>query len=215
MKNIILLLSVILLISCGKSQGEKMLYDYQQRNAKSLNFDLKDLDFKVLDVQKISEIKAADSAKFYKRKFAEYWTANPDSVLIDTLRFDFVKNLLDENIKHQDTLSKLYQESVLTAIRINDISYEYDSKRKRNEAIDEKHSLKKSLLEIEQIEQNYNDFAKKPDSILSIKYRAKYTMINPLMSNIKQTFDKYFYTDAAHTKFVKEEAVEEIELENN
>ncbi|MGB3343091.1 MAG: hypothetical protein WBA61_04200 [Aequorivita sp.] len=209
MKNFILLVFTCTLISCGHNQEEKMLYNYQQKNVKSLNFDLDDLDFNIQKIQKVTDIKAADSAKYYKRQFAEYWTKNPDSMLIDTLRFDFVQNLLNDRIMQEDTLVKLYQESVLTAIRIGDISYEYESKRKRDKAIDEKHSLKETLSDIQEIEHKHNTFANKPDSILSIKYRANYTLKNPLMSDIKQTFDKYFYTDASLSKFVKEESVED------
>lgn len=209
MKNFILFLITCALISCGKNKEEKMLYDYQQKNVKSLNFDLKDLDFKIQKINKVADIRAADSAKYFKRQFAEYWEKNPDSTLIDTLSFKFVKNLLDGRIVQQDTLAKLYQQGVLVAIKVGNYSYELESKRKRDKAIDEKHSLKETLSKIEEIEQKHNEFAKKPDSIISAKYRANYTMKNPLMSDIKQTFDKYFYTDGAQSKLIKEESVED------
>lgn len=184
-----------------------MLYDYQQKNVRNLNFDLKDLDFKILKVEKVADVKAADSAKYFKQEFAKYWEKNPDETLIDTLSFDFINNTLDKNITHQDTLIKLYEESVLTAIRIGDYSYELESDRKRNQASDKMQSLLKTRSEIRKIEYQYNKLASNPDSILSTKYRAYYSMINPLLSDIKQTFDAYFYTDNTQSKFIKEEAV--------
>lgn len=206
MKKITLLFIMSMFIfSCGKSQGEKMLRDYQQKNARALNFELEDLDFKVQKVEKINGITSADSMKIIKREFAEYWTKSPEQSLIDTLSFNYVKGILNQSISQQDTLSKLYQEGVLTAIKIRDYSYELESKRKRDKAIDEKYSYKETLNDIEALEQYHTALAVKPDSILSAKYSASYSMNNPLMGNAKQTFNKIYYTNGAQKKFIKEE----------
>lgn len=185
-----------------------MLYEYQQKNVGVLNFDLKDLEFKILTVERVDEVKAADSARYFKKEFAKYWQKNPDETLIDTLSFGYVKNILDKSIEQQDTLIKLYQEGVLVGIKVRDYSYEYESERKRDKAMDEKYSLKETLSEIKMLEYQYNKHASNPDSVLSTKYRARYSMLNPLISDIRQTFDAYFYTDNTQSKFVKEEAVE-------
>jgi len=182
-----------------------MLYDYQQKNVRALNFDLKDLDFKIIKVEKLADITSADSMKIIKREFAEYWTKSPEQSLVDTLSFDYVKDVLNYSISRQDTLSKLYQESVLTAIRIGSYSYELESQRKRDKAIEEKFSLKETLAEIEDLELYHNSLAVNPDSVLSIKYAATYSMNNPMLGNVKQTFDKIYYTNGEHTEFVIEE----------
>jgi hypothetical protein len=210
MKNItLLLIGATLIVSCGNNKEEQMLYDYQQKNVKTLNFDLKDLDFEIQNIEKISDITAADSIKLLKQELAEYWTKNPEQTLIDTLSFSYVKNVLNESIIQQDTLYKLYQESVLTAIRINDFSYELDSKRKRDKAMDDMLSYKKTLSEVESLEKYFNKLSEKPDLILSSKYKANYSLINPMIGSTKQTFEKEFYTNSTQTEFVKEETSKE------
>lgn len=208
MKKITLLIATIFIVSCGKDNAEKMLYDYQQKNVKALNFDLEDLDFKVQNIEKISDITTADSTKFLRQELAEYWTSNPQQSLMDTLSFEHVKNVLNRSIAHNDTLYKIYQESVLLAIKINDFSYELESKRNRDEALEEMFTHKNTLAEVESLERYFNEISKKPDSILSSKYKAVYSLKNPLLGNTKQTFDKIFFTNANQTQFVKEESTE-------
>ncbi len=210
MKKITLLLLVgKLLISCGKSKGEQMLFDYQQKNVKTLNFDLANLDFKINKVEKVNDITATDSMKYLKLELAKYWTTNPEKSLADTLSFEHVKSVLEKNIAYQDTLHKLHQEAVITAIKVNNYSYELESKRKRDEAIDRMFDFKETLSEVEKIEARYNELSKNPESVLSVKYKANYSLNNPMLGNTKQTFDKVFYTNAAQTAFIKEETVEE------
>lgn len=207
-RNILLLLVATLMISCGKNKSEQMLYDYQQKNVKSLNFDLADLDFNIQHVEKVKDITATDSLKYIKKELAEYWKKNPKQSLVDTLSFKYVKDVLNESITQNDTLYKLYQKATLTAIRIDDYSYELESKRKRDKAMDDMFSYKKTLAEVEKLENYYNKLSENPDSILSTKYEANYSLKNPMLGNTKQTFDKKFYTNASQTKFIKEEAVE-------
>ncbi len=208
MKKITLLLLGILTLSCGNNKEEQMLYDYQQKNVSALNFDLKDLDYKVQKIEKVADITAADSIKHLKQELAEYWTKSPEQSLVDTLSFKYVKNVLNESITQRDTLYKLYQKSVLTAIRIDDFSYELESKRKRDETLDEMFAYKKTLSEVETLEKYYDKLSEKPDSILSSKYKANYSLKNPILGNAKQTFEKQFYTNAAQTEFIKEETEE-------
>lgn len=207
-KIVVLLLGAAFLVSCGRNKEEQMLYDYQQENVKAMNFNLDDLEFDIENIEKVADITAADSAKEVKHEFAVYWKNNPDPKLVDTLRFEYVKQVLNEAMKQQDTLQKLYQEAVLTAIRIDDYSYELESKQKRDKAMDEYYSYKKTLITIEGLEKRYTALTKKPDSVLSVKYAATYSLKNPMLGNTKQTFNKVFYTNAAQTKFVKEETTD-------
>lgn len=210
MKKItLLLIGATVLVSCGNSKEEQMLYDYQQKNVKSLNFDLKDLDYNAQKVEKVADITAKDSMKILKKEFAEFWKKNPEQSLVDTLSFQYVKNVLNENITQQDTLQKLYQKAVLTAIKIDDYSYRLESERKRDKAIDEMYDYKETLSKIEKLETRYDDYAKNPDDVLSTKYKALYSLKNPMLRNTKQTFDKYFYTNKTQTEFIKEESTTE------
>lgn len=209
MKKItLLLIGATFIVSCGNNKEEQMLYDYQQKNVKSLNFDLKDLDYNVQEIEKVVDITAADSIKHLKQELAEYWTKNAEQSLVDTLSFKYVKNVLNESITQQDTLQKLYQSAVLTAIKIDDYSYELESKRKRDKAIDDMFDYKETLSNVEKLEGRYNELSKQPETILSTKYKAVYSLKNPMLGNTKQTFDKFFYTNKAQTEFIKEESVE-------
>lgn len=210
MKNIVLLfLGAILLVSCGKSEGEQMLYDYQQNNVKALNFDLKDLDFKIEQVESIGNVLSIDSANYCKQELAEFWDTDASQTLIDTLSFSYVKSKVEGVIAMQDTLADIYQKSVILAIQLDDYSMESRAKRNRDAAIKKGTEFEFSLLKVERIEEEYNKFSAQPDSVLSTKYRAIYSLKNPMLSNVKQTFDKIFYTNAAQTKFIKEETFEE------
>lgn len=204
-----LLLATAMIVSCGKNKGEKMLYDYQQKNVSALNFDLEDLDFKILKIEKLLDITASDSMKLLKIELAEYWTNNPDQTLVDTLSFNQVKDAVNQAIAHQDTMLKLYQESVLTAIRINDYLYEYESKTNRDQALKKWGEYKEVHDKIEEIENRYNEFAKNPDAVLSTQYKASYSYKNPIFGNVKQTFHKFFYTNKEQTEFVREESIDE------
>lgn len=209
MKIITLLFLAILLYSCGNSKEEQMLYDYQQENVKSMNFDLKDLDYDVQKIKKVGDITAQDSMKLIKQELAEYWEKNPDQNLVDTLTFQYVKSVLDTNIALQDTLYKVYQQSVITGIKYDNYSLEYESERKRNKAIEKMKSYQKTLLAVKELEEQYNQFEKDPTSILAVKYKANYSYNNPVLGNAKQTFEKYFYTNREQTKFIKHEDVKD------
>ncbi len=207
-KVTLLLIGTILIVSCGKNKEEQMLYDFQQKNAKVLNFDLDDLDFRIISIEKVADIKSSDSMKVLKQKLAEYWMKKPKQTLIDTISFKYVKDVLDKLITQQDTLYKGYQELVMSAIRRGDISSEYKYKRERKKIMKEKLSNQKTLVEIENLEKLYTQLAVNPDSIIASKFKAKYSQKNPLLGNAKQTFEKIFYTNSQQTEFVKSESVE-------
>ena len=210
MKKItLLLIGTVFMVSCGKNKEEQMLYDYQQKNAKVLNFDLKDLNFKIQKIEKVADINASDTLKVLKRELATYWTKNPEQSLIDTLSFKYVKDILNKSITQQDTLYKSYQELVLSAIRRNAFSDKLRYKRERDNAMDEKLSNEKRLIKIKSLEKYYNQLSENQDSILSSKYKATYSQNNPMLGNTKQTFDKIFYTNSAQTEFIKSESTKD------
>jgi PBP1b-binding outer membrane lipoprotein LpoB len=207
-KIILLLLASTFIVSCGKNKSEQMLYDYQQKNVKALNFDLADLDFKIIKVEKVIDITAADSIKHLKKELAEFWTNNPEQSLVDTISFKYVKRVLNETIDSYQHAREIYQESVLAAIRTDNYSRELESKRNRDKAADNWESNSMTLIEIKVLERYYDKLSKKPDSVLSTKYKANYSFKNPMLGNVKQTFEKEYYTNAAQNKFIKEEIVE-------
>jgi len=167
MKKITLILSTALLFSCGNNKDEQMLYDYQQKTVSSLNFDLKDLDFKIQKVEKLADITASDSLRIIEENYlpVELWKAVADST----------------------------DAGKLEAIRFIGIG---------------KGMQRSDIEELLKIAEHYINLSKTPDILLSTKYRASYTLINPML-NVKQTFDKFFYTNKTQTEFIKEESTNE------
>ncbi len=169
MKKITLLLfGATILASCGKNKGEQMLYDYQQKNVSALNFDLKDLDFKIQKVEKISDIKASDSLRIIEENYLpiELWEAVADSTdagKLEAIRFIGIGRGMQES----------------------------------------------NIEELLKIAKRYISLSKTPDVILSTKYKAVYSLKNPMLNNTKQTFDKNFYTNKEQTKFIREESTNE------
>jgi hypothetical protein len=204
-KFTVFLIGASIMVSCGRNNAEQMLYDYQQKNISALNFDLEDLDFKIQKVEKLSDITASDSMKHLKFELAENWTNNPEQTLVDTLSFDFVRNSLNGIINEKKTLENLYFETLLTAIKSRNYSLEFESENKLNKTVEELKGYKETLSKIEQLENRYNEFSKSPVLILSTKYRAQYSLKNPLLGNAKQTFDKVFYSNREQTQFIIEE----------
>jgi hypothetical protein len=207
-KIILLLIGTFLMVSCGKNKEEQMLYDYQQKNVKSLNFDLDDLDFKIYKVEKVADITASDSLKILKEELAGYLVENPKQSLIDTLSFKYVKDALNEAMTDYESITNNYQEAVISASIRGDLSSKYKYEEERNKAIRDKVDVLSKIYRVEWLENYYNLLAVKPDSILSSKFTAKYSQNNPLLGNTKQTFEKTFYTNSEQTEFVKSESDE-------
>lgn len=206
-KKVIAIITIsLLIISCGKSKEEQMMYDYNKSSyLKNLNTNIDNRDFKIVSIDKIKDITANDSMRYYKKKFTEYWISNPSKELIDTLSFAYVKDVLKKSIKQKDTLMKLYQEAVLTAIKFSNVSYEYESKRKRDKATDDLFDYKKRLAEIEAIEKRYNNLSKSPNDVLSVKYKGTYDI---KAAAGLMTYTKYYYTNKQGTEFIESEKTE-------
>ena len=194
MKKLSLLLTVIFMASCGRSHEEQLLYEYQQDNFKSsINVDVEDLNLQIHSIEKVEEIRASDSMEIYRDKLANLWSPDLLPEEKDTLTYRFV-------IRELDTLQKQYQELILGNIRLNREHRNYELKRTRDQ-VAEAHT--------DAIFWNMVDgiYSKNPDSILSIKYKASYSVNNPMLNNTKQTFDKYFYSNSENSKLIKEEMI--------
>jgi hypothetical protein len=189
MKKItLLLIATTLILSCTKNKEEQILYEYQKQKLANINFNINDLDFNIESLTKINEIKSKDSMAFFKNKLITYYKTSDKEK--ETITFDYV-------IKQLDTLINSYQELILLRAKAGNSYLNYEDKESRNKFIEEK-------VHVESWKAQYNEYNKNPELILSTKYQAKYTILNPLMGNAKQTFEKYFYTNANQTKFIKE-----------
>jgi len=196
MKNKLLAVGfTIVLASCGKSKEEQLLYDYQSDNVKSgLNMNVEDLNFEIHEIKEVGKITALDSANMYKEKLAKLWFGEDASKeQLDTISYDYV-------ITRLDTMRSQAQSIILSNIRLGQDWENYEWKKKRDDATD-------AYVEAKFYKTRDSSFRVKPDSILSIKYQANYSINNPMLNNSKQTFDKYFYSNPEKTKFIREEMV--------
>lgn len=197
MKKLLLIsITTLLLTSCGKSKEEQMLYDYQANNAKEgLNMNVEDLNLEIEEVKKVKEIKASDSIKFYKDKLSVLWNGDDASEKErDTLSYDFV-------ITQLDTLKSRYQQMIILNIKADKAYENYEWESKRDNAID-------AYVDAASWKSVNDAYLKDPDSILSIKYKASYSINNPMLNNAKQSFSKFYYTDASNEEFIKEESID-------
>lgn len=202
MKKILLLaLFINLLASCGDNVDD-MLYEYQKKSTMNLNLDPNDLDFEVKNVKKIKEIKSKDSIDLIKIELAKYWKPNPSKELIDTLTINHVRNELIKAKNNLNKISETHKKIIKKSIEGGFPEYEKEHREKLAKTKSDFLELKTYLKKIDEIEKRQNRYIKNPEDLISVKYKIKYTMRNPLMNNNKQTFEKYFYTNKEQTKII-------------
>lgn len=191
MKKLALLLGIFLAASCGKSKEEKMLYEYQKAKATSINFNIDDLDFNIKSLDKLNDIKAKDSMAFFQNKLVEYYKTTDKEK--EAISFEYV-------ISQLDTLINSYQELILLRAKAGKSYLNFEDKENRNKFIKEK-------VYVENWKEQYDKYKKNPEVVLSSKYKANYTILNPIMNNAKQTFEKFFFTNSNQTQFIGEENI--------
>lgn len=193
MKRFILLVFVISLVSCSKSKEEQMLYDYINKGMiKTLNVDLKDTDFKIIEIEKIKEIKYSDSLTFIKLELAKLYSPKNYSKVKDTLTFNYVVNLLDNVLNSNKEIINKY----LNAGMPNEAK----------DMLNKNKNYQEFYIKAKSLKLKYDAFKIQNDKILSAQYKGTYSMTNPLMK-IKQTFTKFYYSNAENTIILKEEEI--------
>ena len=196
MKKLLLLLCVFVL-SCSENKGEQMLTEYVSKGIKHINLNINDTDFKIISVVKIADIRSSDSLSFVTEYFEKK----------KLKKINYFKHRIKEDqkslIEYQQKLENETFKS-LKEFYINQIEGAKSDITRNNELIELYNGdCKGTFLESALVK--INAFTKKPDSILSTKYIAKYTMTNPLLQ-IKQSFNKVLYTDANQSSFISEES---------
>lgn len=193
MKKTILLFSISLLIfSCGKSPEEQMLTDYIGKGMKeTINVNIEDTDFEIKSIEKLGEVKATDSLKYYKDKLTTFWIgSDAPQQEKDTLTFTHVMKEVEKTIESQNKL-------ILAYIKADQEYNTYEPKREREKW----RGYQKDLIWWNLMNSKYS---KNPDKVLSHKYKATHTMTNPVLK-VKQTFDKIYYTNSEGTVIIKSE----------
>jgi len=197
------------MISCGKSKEEQLISDYAQ----TLGDAKMDLNFKMISLEKIKDITAKDSLSI----FTEYFNvkkAEKIESLTETLESE--KEQLEYHYKNLEdkkkNLASTKKSSDYYSIYVGWVE-------------DEEKSIedsKKSIKMWEDAITNYNgdckgtflepvlisikDYEKKGDEILVSKFRANYSMNNPLLNNTKQEITRIYYLDGGRTNVLNIES---------
>ncbi|WP_347375142.1 hypothetical protein [Aequorivita sp. Q41] len=197
MKKItLLLLGATLMLSCGKSKEEQLIADYAQ----TLGDAKMDLNFKMKNLEKVEDITAKDSLEILKSYFTEK-KANKISEFQDGINYNkenldkHTKELAETNPNHS-SLVELYERY------INEAKSEierYEQNIKLYEGDCQGTFLEPVLISIK-------DYEKRGDEILVSKFKANFTMNNPLLNNTKQEITRTYYLDGDRTKVLSTES---------
>jgi len=202
MKKITLLtLLSILLVSCGLSNEEQMLYDYQKQGMlETLNIDIEDLNFNIISVKKVKEIKSSDSLVVLQKYFDENKNKKIEQMLeqIDFYNETLAKTKEDLKSTKFESMKELYNENI----------ERYEKEIESFKGVIDLYNGDCKGTFLEPVLFQINEYKKEPNKILSNKYKGEYSFENPLLNNIKQTFTKYYYTNSDSTRFIKSEDVE-------
>lgn len=191
MKKLLLLLLCLVVFSCGKSKEEQMHFDYEDQVIRDyLNVSATDLNYKLISLNEVRKIKGSDSALFFLNKFRKKYKAAYDFELTPVY-FDSLINIYSQGSIACGNLAKLYLESNYS---------------KYSENRDKQVKYKSWSDDVTLLKNNYDNYSKVSDTLISSEYLIKYSIDNPILNNLKQTHEKYYYTDAAGSKFVRSEA---------
>lgn len=196
MKKIVFIFLIVLTFSCGNSKEKQMLYDFQSASIKQLfSTSLEELDFKINSIEKIGEVTSSDSIKILKEELDLFWLGkNATQKEKDTLSYEYVSKELN---KKTDAYQKIIVNNLYLGEGYKNDKYQEKMDKNIEASVYADYWKIKSDL-----------YSKNPDSVLCIKYKASYSLTNPLLK-IKQTQNSIYYTNASQTKFILGEKVDE------
>lgn len=193
MKKILIILTSLTLASCGQSKEEKLISDYVQTFGDSKI----DANFKMKNLEKQNDITAKDSLVILKSYFEE---KKNDKISQFQETIDYNKERLEEKTKDLaesnpsfTSINELYQEYIDDAI----------SEIKRNEKNIELYQGDCKGTFLEPILIKISDYEKKGDKVLYTKYKASYSINNPMLNNTKQEFEREFYINSDKTEVIR------------
>lgn len=193
MKKILFILTALTLASCGQSKEEKLISDYVQTFGDSKI----DANFKMKSLEKQNDITAKDSLVILKSYFEE---KKNDKISQFQETIDYNKERLEEKTKDLaesnpsfTSINELYQKSIDDA----------KSEIERNEKNIELYQGDCKGTFLEPVLMKIADYEKQGDKVLYTKYKASYSINNPMLNNTKQEFEREFYINSDKTRVVK------------
>ncbi|HEX9827399.1 MAG TPA: hypothetical protein VGA80_12450 [Flavobacteriaceae bacterium] len=193
MKKILIIVTALTLASCGQSKEEKLISDYVQTFGDSKI----DANFKMKNLEKLNDITAKDSLEILKSYFEEKKNNKisqfQESIDSNKERLDkYTKDLAETN-PNNTSIVELYQKYIDEA----------KSEIERNEKNIELYQTDCKGTFLEPVLIAITDYEKQGDKVLYTKYKASYSVNNPMLNNTKQEFEREFYINADKTNVVK------------
>lgn len=189
---------ITLLTACGYNPQEQMLYDYVNDGIKKvLNTEAKEIGFKIIEFKEVEKITAKDSMDYEKRYLASLYFSSLKYIeqhTIDTLSYEYV-------ISKAKKLEDGYQKLILLNIEQGESYRNYEYKEEWDKYMKLGIDAKASQI-------RYDRYKADENKVLSTKYFGKYSAKNPLLNNIEQTLEKYYFSDATNTKIIKDQDIE-------
>lgn len=183
------------MVSCGKSKEEQLIADYAQ----TLQNTKIDLNFKMISLEKLEDITAKDSLTALK----EYFKEKRDKKILgfsikkETYKglLETAKNNLEETPKNHESTVKMYQGHI-------------EEYTKELENVDKSIALYDGDCIgtfLEPVVSSIKDYENRGDEILASKFKAVYSMDNPLLKT-KQEITKLYYLNGDRTKVLGTES---------
>lgn len=193
MRNLTILLAClsIILFSCQADPVAELISDYEQRigGAKT------DLSLKIISLKETGPVTGADSLKFYEKEYK----ATHDEVVE---AYNNYENLFDDYIGKSDSLRDRMNE-------LNKRKYSSSINRKVKTALAEHtiylDSAKRILGKKEPLNKAYiklTHYQARRDSLLGYKYECNYSLLNPLLNNVKQELSKEYVLNKQKSKIL-------------
>lgn len=188
MKKLFLVFLTIQLTSCGKNKEEQMFYDFiDDASIKSVNISAKELDLKIIKLEKIGVIVAKDSIEILSKELNE-----SQKILIEDEDF-IAKNLKEKEnyeLKINNTnneLKSIYQEIIDNYQELIDTKKKYYNERQMN--------FNKASNRLKELKLDTS-------KVISTKYEVSYSMHMP-DTDITNTFKGFAYTNPENSRFLR------------
>jgi len=185
MKKLTILLVAVLFTSCTESKEKQLVSNHEQRIGNTQT----DLNLKFQKFEFVKDFTAKDSALILKKYFEEKKLKKI--------------TLMQDEIKKNKSVIKGYEVlSTFDKDLLKEITKDNYKEIERYQSIIDLYNGDCKDTFLEPILKNISDFELKPDSILAKEYDVTYTILNPLLNNVKQTLSKTYYINTDKTKIL-------------
>ena len=185
MKKFALIIGLIIFTSCSTPPEKQLVSNYEQRIGNTPT----DLNLKFQKFEFIKDLTGRDSAiiltKYFEEKKLNKITIMQEGIDINNSEIESYKKVFTDQ-----SMVDLLQEPLI-------------KQNERSQSIINLYNGDCKGTFLEPILIKISDFESKPDSILAKEYNVTYTILNPMLNNVKQTISKTYFINTDITKILK------------